>query len=306
MTRNLTTARVLYFICAALLLHTAAAFSQGSKEIGLSANLTKADIDFKESVKLNLIVEWEGTMANYLFEPFPLPETENLIVMGTSSKVSSAHGVEGEITRREFEYTLQPTQGGTGIIQPIVLKYISLPDSIPGELMTQQFKLNIAEPEIQTPSNQKSGVSLYFVIPVALMAVGGLIIIAMVFFRKRPQKPPEKSSEEIFVAELQEIKKLSQSDRKSFFAKLYKLLSDYIYMKFSINTIGKSAKDISLEILETKMTQDCKDKISAWLTLAEKEKFAPFEGEPGDTIRLVNDIEKFFHRIGKGSISEDS
>jgi hypothetical protein len=239
MTRNLTTARVLYFICAALLLHTAAAFSQGSKEIGLSANLTKADIDFKESVKLNLIVEWEGTMANYLFEPFPLPETENLIVMGTSSKVSSAHGVEGEITRREFEYTLQPTQGGTGIIQPIVLKYISLPDSIPGELMTQQFKLNIAEPEIQTPS------------PVALMAVGGLIIIAMVFFRKRPQKPPEKSSEEIFVAELQEIKKLSQSDRKSFFAKLYKLLSDYIYMKFSINTIGKSAKDISLEILET-------------------------------------------------------
>jgi hypothetical protein len=37
-----------------------------------------------------------------------------------------------------------------------------------------------------------------------------------------------------------------------------------------------------------------KDKVKGWLTIAEKEKYAPMGGSPGDILRLSAELESFW------------
>ena len=72
----------------------------------------------------------------------------------------------------------------------------------------------------------------------------------------------------------------------------------YIQNKFDIKTTGKTAELILSDIDKLEIPADDKEKISAWLSRAEKEKYAPFEGEPGDIIRLITELENFFNKLG--------
>ena len=56
------------------------------ENISLSAALDKIDIQFEETVELKLEIKWQGDITSYSFEVIPLPELENLKVLGTSSR----------------------------------------------------------------------------------------------------------------------------------------------------------------------------------------------------------------------------
>ena len=66
------------------------------ENISLSAALDRFDIPFEETVELELEIKWQGDITSYAFELIPLPELENLKVLGTSSAISSGieEGVE--------------------------------------------------------------------------------------------------------------------------------------------------------------------------------------------------------------------
>ncbi len=270
------------------------------EEISLSAGLDKTDIAFEDSLGLTVVLKWQGDIRKYSFEVLPLPETERLKVVGTSSTIASDKENDTEITRRTFKYTLKPTLSGTGIIEPIVLKYISWPDSIPGELTTQQFKILIADP---LPPPEKSGSSAVYIIILAVLVIAGAVIIVMAM-RKRPQKEPEKSAEEAFLEGLSSIKDGAQGDRKTFFTKLYKLQRDYIEKKYQLSTAGKTAAALSDEMENLDISIDLKEKLTGWLTQAETEKFAPLAGSPGDIIRLINELENYFGKLDISNKSE--
>jgi hypothetical protein len=276
------------------------ASSVSGKEISLSAGINKTDVAFEDTVGLTVEIKWQGGIQDYLFEILPLPETQNLKIVGTSSAISSGEEEGAEVTTRKFKYTLKPTASGVGMIEPIVLKYISWPDSVPGELSTQSFKVLIARP---LPPPDESGSS--FVIPVIIAAILIIAVAVLARFRKRSIKPePEKTLEQIFLEELSRARNESSVSRKDFFTRLYKSLTDYIGSKYRIDVAGKTVGVILEELDSSEIPDDRKEKISAWLTLAEKEKFAPGGGLPGDIPRLYTEMDNFFRKIDEANRTE--
>lgn len=271
------------------------------KEISLSGGVDKSDIPFEDSVTFTVEIKWQGDITKYSFEVLPLPETENLQVSGTSSTISSSEEAGIEMTTRLFKYNLKPTASGVGIIEPLVLSYVTWPDSIPGELATQQFKILIAEP---LPPPESSGFSI--VLPVALLALIVVAAAIVLYVRKRKAgaAPPQKTAVETFLEGLEGVKKEAGPDRKVFFTRLYKLLLSFMENEYELETAGKTTQLILEEFEALEIPIDRKEEVVGWLTQAEKEKFAPGTGSPGDVLRLTGEIESFFQKINISDRSE--
>lgn len=288
---------LLLSLVASILVQTGLSQDTPAEEISLSAELTASDLAFEETTDLKIIVKWRGMRTKYAFEAFPLPETENLQVQGTSSSVSSGSDDLGRYVIRKFTYTLKPTNGGVGAIEPISLKYFSMPDSIPGELTTQRFQVAIAAPKAVEHPEGTSSSSLYIIYG----ALGAVVIVAViVLFMKRKsggEEEPERTPEEKVVEEIGHIKKEFGTDRKQFFSRLYKTLIGYIEEKYDINTAGRTTKIVCDELGKLEIEIDHKVKLTGWLNLADKEKYAPMTGEPGDIIRLATDLDNYFRSM---------
>ncbi|MCP4705611.1 MAG: hypothetical protein GY865_13510, partial [candidate division Zixibacteria bacterium] len=211
------------------------------ENISLSASLNRFDIPFEESVELKLEIKWQGDITSYAFELVPLPELENLKVLGTSSAISSGIENDKEITTRTFKYTLKPTGSGIGTIEPIVLDCIAMPDSVPGQLSTQLMKVNIAKP---IPIKEDSGVSLFLYLMLAGLMIAAVFIVVLKN-KKGSEIEPVKSAEEYFSDSLADIKANNQSDRKLFFTKLNLALTEYVKLKYKIETSGQTSKIVS-------------------------------------------------------------
>lgn len=275
-------------------------------EISLSATLDKNEIAFEGKINLSLEVKWEGDITDYSFGVMPLPETRNLQVAGTRSTISSVDEDGREMTVRAFDYTFKPTQAGTGIIYPIIFDYISWPDSIPGELTSQQFEVAIAPP---LPPPEESDSSLLSTVVIVVLATIVVVILVYVFIRLRKARvtgEPALSVERQFLDELSVIKKESQIDRKVFFTRLYKLLTDYMERKYDLHLSGRMAQNILADLDRLDISGDAKDKIGGWLKQADKEKFAPSAGTPGDIIRLISEMEDYFTKLDSQNKSEAS
>jgi len=267
-------------------------------EISFSAELSKADIKFEETTDLNITVKWWGDKSRYIFEAFPLPETQNLLVQGTSTAISSGTEEGKQYVSRTYKYTFKPTDAGVGAIEPITLKYIEMPDSVPGQLTTQRFQVLIAAPKI-VPKEDESTSNLFFIIGGIILL--GAVVVIIIFIRAGNNKPKDikKSPEETYLDELAEIKKETGTERKLFYSRLYKLLVGYIAEKYEIGTIGRTTQDIAEDLENSDIEIEHKEKLKAWLILADKEKYAPHAGEPGDTIRLTTEMEKYFQDMNK-------
>jgi len=72
-----------YLLIYIILLFPALNLNAG-ENISLSATLDRSDISFEETVELKLEIKWQGDITSYAFELIPLPELENLKVIGTS------------------------------------------------------------------------------------------------------------------------------------------------------------------------------------------------------------------------------
>jgi hypothetical protein len=262
-----------------------------AQEISLSGGVDKTDIAFEDSLTLAVEIKWVGDITSYSFGLLPLPETENLQVVGTSSAISSSTEEGRDTTTRTFRYALRPTGSGVGIIEPIVLSYIAWPDSIPGELTTQQFKILIAAP-LPTEDDGR-------LFPIVIVSVGAVVVIAVVgvlILRRRRRAAPEpvRTAKERFLGEFEAVKKEAQSDRRLFFTRFYKLLIDYLADEYGLSVTGKTTRLILEELDELDIALERKQKIAQWLELAERGKFAPGGGSPGDVLRLVTEIDSFF------------
>jgi hypothetical protein len=271
------------------------------ERIGLSAHLDKSDIAFEETVELQLEIRWNGNITSYAFEVLPLPELENLKVLGTSSSISS--GIENgqETTTRFFKYRLKPTSSGVGTVNPIILQCVSMPDSIPNQLATQLLTVNIAKP---IPVEEKSGIPAYLIVFLVIILIAGFTFVVL-RMRKKPEAIPNKSPEEIFFEDLTRLKQDGQSDRKIFFTRLYKMLTSYIEKKYGLEVLNQTAENIVAKLENIEMPINDRDKISNWLIKSEKEKYAPFGGEPGDIIRLTAELEKYFEKRDINDKSEE-
>ncbi len=261
-------------------------------ELSLSARLDHNEIAFEGTVGLDIEIKWQGGMDKYAFGLLPLPVAQGLQVQGTTSAISSGIESGTEVTTRKFHYDFRPSRAGIGIIEPIILKYVSMPDSIPGELTTQQFQVSIAQP---LPKSVKSNFKRNAAILGAVIVLLAAIIYGLKL-RQRKSIPtaPVLNPEANFADQLTQLKKETSFDRKAFFTHLYKILGEYLEKKYGMSLGGKSAAVVLEQLHATEIETGKKGKLIEWITLAEKEKYAPVSGAPGDTIRLISELEDFF------------
>jgi len=270
-------------------------------EISVSSRISTTELAYEEEVTLIVELKWVGSITSYSFSIMPLPTADNLKVAGSSSTISSAIENGADVTIRKFKYNFIPTLAGKSTIHPVTFDYISWPDSIPGQLSTQEFNLFVAEP---IPKVKESGNAIYFYLILAFLftAGGGLTVFLLISRSKRVEK--EVPIEESFVEQLGEIKKESHADRKAFFGKLYRLLLWYLESKYLIEVKGKTVQTVINSIEEQEISFDNKERIVEILKQSDLEKFAPSRGEPGDILRLCAELESYFGKINDNNISE--
>jgi hypothetical protein len=264
-------------------------------EIAISQSLDRFRIPFEDSVHFDVVLQWQGPQSSYLFTSPLGPSFDRLKVRGFTSSISSTSSGDDEVTTKRFRYTLIPTSAGAATIDPITVSYISWPDSVPGQLVSEAMTVQIAEP---LPPVEEDGAATWWVMVVLLFVVGGLAELILVKrFKARKPKEIEKTPVEEFLDRLTALKREAGGDLKKFQVGLYESMAAFLKARYDIelNRLGDDEVSSALEV--TDLNDDQKEQIGRWLVQARRDKFRPVVGAPGETIRLETEIRQFFEKL---------
>jgi len=264
--------------------------------ISVSQSIDKAEVEFEGVVHLEIELTWQGPQSAYLF-PKPLsPEFEGLKIQSFSTSVSSTGRGDSEITSKKLKYTLAPTASGLGTIHPVEISYITRPDSLPGQLFTEAMMVTIAEPKPADLSGENSAFSPVIIVAIFVLVAGGLVAGLLVIRGRKPQEPV-KSPREKFLEDLAELKATSANDLKRFQTGLFRHMAAYLSAQYDLDLANLSPGEIDEALAQTDMASAQREKITAWLARAERERFSPATVAPGEGIRLEAEIREFFEKI---------
>ena len=262
--------------------------------IQVSQSLDKNEIAYEDSARLEITIEWEGTQSAYRFERALDPFFDRLKVKAFSSSISS-HPSEGiEKTTKTFIYLLVPTSSGTGKIDPITIKYLAMPDSLEGELVTEPMEIVIAE-RIPVETKGSNHYFWWFLTGAVVLGAGGFIV----YWKKKASRPkvPRLSPAESFLEELERVKNESGSDLKKFQSGLHSALADFIGAAFELDFSSVSDEGVAEAFDGTNLNENQKQKIANWFVKARMDKFRPVTSPPGEVVRLENEIRSFFETL---------
>ncbi|MCH7690059.1 MAG: hypothetical protein IIA17_03320 [candidate division Zixibacteria bacterium] len=261
--------------------------------IGLSQSINKTEMEFEDSLIFEIRLEWAGSQFAYLFEGPLNPYFDRLKVRQFSSSINSTGTGDREKTIKKFSYTLLPTSSGSAKIDPIVISFMSLPDSSRGQLLTEPVIINVADPIIVEKSES---FPLWFLVMGGFLLIGG--VAAAFFLIKGGGKEEEVFTPvQIALQELSKVKEDSGTDFKKFQAGVYRLLTKFSKENYRIETAGKSETEIETAFADTNLDETLKRQIKDWIVRAQKDKFRPAVASVGETVRLENEIRTFLKSI---------
>lgn len=282
-----------------VLLFFALLASQASA-ISLSQSLDKAAIAYEDSATFHITITWQGSQAAYRFERPIQPTLEKLRVQQYSTSITSTGSGPSEVSTKKFVYTLVPVGSGTARIEPMTVHYLSWPDSLPGELVTEPMTLQVAAAKPQPrPGKGLAGLSIWTLVIIWAVVVGGVGTGVLVFVRKRLKRQKEivKTPTELFLEKLAALRDESGSDLKRFQTGLYKHMTWFLNAQYGIDVSHRTAEEIADSIKNLNLSAADKEKLTEWLLRADREKFTPLPPMPGETIRLETEIRQFFENL---------
>lgn len=265
-----------------------------ARGISVSQSVDRTETPFESPVTLEVVLRWEGPQSAYLFDKPLNPTLDRLKVTGFVSSISSSDSPDGEVTTKRFTFTLHPTRSGIGSIEPIVISYLSWPDSLPGELMTEPMTVRIAEP---LPLEKKTDGGFPWW-PAALPVVVVLVIVLVVRRGRRRQPTPTiVTPRERFLERLTDLKKEAGSDLKTFQARLYGLLVEFLQSQYGVDFGEETEEELTAAVESTSLSEGRKAALKEWLIAARRDKFRPVVAAPGEAIRLEASIRSFFEKL---------
>lgn len=266
--------------------------------ISLSQSLDRSEIAFEEQANLEIVVTWHGNQAAYRFDRPMQPQLDKLRVKEFSSTISSEGSGSEEISTKRFHYSLTPTGSGIARVEPMVLKYLTWPDSLPGELVTEALTLTVAPAKpVAKPFSLKQHKNTIFATAGGLALVGGVGAGLMVRSRRRRPKPEVKSVTEQFLERLPQLRQESNGDLKKFQTGLYKSLLWFLSAEYGLTFANEPVEEILRQLDGAGIPSRIKDRICGWLLQADRIKFSPTTPAPGEAIRLENEVREFFETI---------
>ncbi|MFH1373021.1 MAG: BatD family protein [bacterium] len=261
--------------------------------ISVSQSLDRSQIPFEDSVHFDLTLQWAGSQTAYLFEGPLSPVLGQLKVQGFTSSISSSGPVGNETTTKRFRYTLVPTSSGQARIESVRIGYVSWPDSIPGELVTEAMTVQVAQP--LPPDREESSAGVWLII--TGLAVVTLVVVAIVAVRRRRPKEIIKSPQEQFLESLDELKTDAAGDFRKFQTGLYDSLSVFLTARYDIIVDRLGDDEIIAALDATGLNNGQKQQLGTWLVQARQDKFRPVAGNPADIVRLETEIRGYFENL---------
>lgn len=262
--------------------------------ISVSQTLDKSTMSFEDSASFEIVIEWSGPQNANIFGRPLNPFFDRLKVGRFSSSISSIGRGYDEVTTKKFKYVLIPTSSGAGKIDPITISYVGMPDSIPGELVTEPMTITIAQALPQEVPGEGNN-SLYLVLFGALILVGSSV--ALYIWRSGRETEVVKTPKEQFLEGLDDLKKRSGQDFKLFQSGLCELLESYLESAHDVKARSITDEDLTERINALDLSEQQKIDLSGWLSNARRDKFRPVTAAPGEAIRLENEIREFFARL---------
>ncbi len=266
-----------------------------SSGISVSQSVDRFDVDFEDSLHFEIVLRWQGPQTAYLIGHPLNPMFDRFKMQGLTSSISSTGSGDAEMTSRRFRFTLVPTSSGVGTIAPVSISYLTWPDSIAGELVTEEMTVRIAEPIPVVERGRRS--SLWFVLSGAALVVAA--VTALVIRRTRTRAPVEvaKSAAELFLEALSEAKRQAAGDVKRFQSGLYDCLAVYLRSRYGLAADRLADDQIGEALAATDLTDGDRDKIGRWLIEARRDKFRPVTATPAAITRLESEIREVFEKF---------
>ncbi|MGH8016480.1 MAG: BatD family protein, partial [Candidatus Zixiibacteriota bacterium] len=197
------------------------AFAPATQAISLTQSINKTEMAFEDSAIFEITVEWPGSQLAYRF-PSPLnPYIDRLKIGKFSSSITSIGTGQNERTVKRFTYILLPTSSGFGKIDPININYVTWPDSVAGELITEPVTINIAEQKLVAKSGD---FPIWIPVVGAVMLLGGGTFVYLSVAKARRERKPFKTPAETALDELSVLKSEAGTDLKRFQTGVYNIL----------------------------------------------------------------------------------
>jgi hypothetical protein len=269
--------------------------STGHASISVAQSIDRTEMAFEDTAAFRITVTWDGPGYAYRFEKAFRVNSDKPKVARYSSSVRSTGSGPSEVTTKVFEYQMTPLLSGVATIDPLIIEYVSWPDSLTGQLVTDAVSLAVAEP-IPTELREKGELSggLIALIVVAVVGVG---IGAFALFKPKPKADKVKSPAETFLEQLDAARKDAGTDLKRFQTGVHRGLITYIQHRYGRDLTGQSAHAISQELAAVESDQNMRETLAGWLARAEREKFSPLAPAPGEVSRLESEIRSFFEKL---------
>lgn len=238
--------------------------AQAAGSISLFQKLDRPQIAFEDSVTLELTLTWAGPQYAYRFDRPLQPTLSKLQIGPFSTAIGSTGSGPDEVTTKTFTYTLIPVGSGAARVEPITIAYVSYPDSIPGELVSEPMTVEVASPK---PVEVEDSGIISWVIWGVLLVVVGLTAVLILRMRKSAITGEAMISPvERFMDNLNRLKNESGIDLKKFQTGLYGHLVQYLGDEYSLNLTNKNAAHIGEALRGTAIPDRHREKSSAgWI-----------------------------------------
>jgi len=279
-----------------LLLIAAGIGSATADGITVSQSVDRSEIAFEDSVTFTVTLQWPGPQYAYRFDRPLEPPLEGLKIASFASSISSAGTGAAETTTKEYRFKLAPTKAGPDRIDAIQIDFVSYPDSIPGQLMTEPVTIRVAQP---APAPEPGAFGTLWIV----LIVSGLFVVAVAIWfylkmtRRKDVGEEALSPAEIVRDQLETLHKDASGDFKKFQSGLYKVLVGYLSTQYGIEADSLSDDRLKTEVEASALPEPAREKITAWLLTARKDKFRPVDAAPGEAIRLESEVRELFEKL---------
>lgn len=263
--------------------------------MSVSQSLGNSQIAFEDSVMFQITLQWDGPQSAYLFSQPLQPDFDRMRVGGFSSSISSTGDGPKEVTTKKYSYTLKPTSSGNGRIDAVTIRYIAMPDSIPGELITEPMSVTIAEP-IPKMVAEDSNRLWYLVGSLALLLGAGVSVIVYRRTTRVPQEPVKSPTEQLLDS-LPVIRQKAGNDFKKFQGSVCDLIQQFLQQQYGLEASALSDDQLQPALSDTGLNESQVQSLSDWLIAARRDKFRPVTAGPGETVRLESELRQFFENI---------
>lgn len=262
--------------------------------ISISTEISQAVIPFEGKDTLTVSLTWAGEPFLYQIDDFPMPSLEKLQILGSSTSVSSAGDstVEsGTVTTRTYRYILQPTDYGTGVIEPLDITAKNRVSNESHELKTGRLTVEIARPiPVKAPGKSSLGIIIAVIALVIIFGAGTAVFIRV---RRKQQESLNVVVDGHYSEVLAAIKKEAVSDRKLFYSRVYRLLLNFLEKERALDVSGKTGEEI-IATVQSIENETERQQLTQWLRQAQKIKYQPESPSPGDVENSYDEIHRFF------------